>query len=241
MKSVRRRLNYGNVVATLALFLAFSGSAVYAANKITSKQLGKGAVKNKNLAKNAVKNKNLAKNAVKNKNLAKNAVTSPKLAKNAVKNANVADGAINFTKIAAGTDVIATATGGPISATQDLATIPLNPPLAVTPVAGQPLTVSLEARATLIPLGTSPCEVAPIPTVNGNPLLVGELALLESPDNPPEPPFPNGIPVSGASFPLGLTQPGVAQNIGLQLLGGGEDCAPGSRVDQVAVVVTQAK
>ena len=77
MKSVRRRLNYGNVVATLALFLALSGGVVYAANKITSKQIGKGAVKNKNLAKNAVKNKNLAKNSV----------TSPKLAKNAVKNA----------------------------------------------------------------------------------------------------------------------------------------------------------
>ena len=146
MKSVRKRLSYGNVVATLALFLALSGGAVYAANKITSKQIGKGAVKNKNLAKNAVKNKNLAKNAV----------TSPKLAKNAVKNADVADGAINFAKLAAGTDVIASATGGPISANQDIATIPLNPPLAVTPVAGQPLTVSLEARGTLTPAGPAP-------------------------------------------------------------------------------------
>ena len=92
MRRLRSGLTYTNVVATLALFLALSGGAVYAANKITSKQLGKGAVKNKNLAKNAVKNKNLAKNAV----------TSPKLAKNAVKNANVADGAINFAKLAAG-------------------------------------------------------------------------------------------------------------------------------------------
>ncbi len=231
MKSVRKRLSYGNVVATLALFLALSGGAVYAANKITTKQIGKGAVKNKNLAKNAVKNKNLAKNSV----------TSPKLAKNAVKNANVADGAINFAKLAAGTDVVASATGGPVPVSQEFATIPLNPPLAVIPVAGQPLTVSIEARATLIASGTSTCEVAPIPVVNGNPLLVGELALLESPDNPPEPPFPNGIPVSGVSFPLGLTQPGVAQSIGLQLLGGGEDCAAGSRIDQVTVVITQAK
>ena len=108
MRRIRSGLTYTNVVATLALFLALSGGAVYAANKITSKQLGKGAVKNKNLAKNAVKNKNLAKNAV----------TSPKLAKGAVKNADIADGAVNFAKIAAGTDVIATATGGPIPASQ---------------------------------------------------------------------------------------------------------------------------
>ncbi len=59
-----RRLTYGNIVATLALFLALSGGAVWAANKITSKQIGKGAVKNKNLAKNAVKAKNLAKGSV---------------------------------------------------------------------------------------------------------------------------------------------------------------------------------
>ena len=232
MKSVRKRLSYGNVVATLALFLAISGGAVYAANKITSKQIGKGAVKNKNLAKNAVKNKNLAKNAV----------SSPKLAKNAVKNEDVADGAINFAKLAAGTGVVASATGGPVAANQEIATIPLNPPLTVTPVAGQPLTVNLEARGTLLPAGTSTCTVAPIPVVNGNPMLVGELAALSSPDNPPEQPFPNGIPVSSVSFPIGISQPGVAQSIGVQLLVfNPEDCAAGSRIDQIAVVVTQAK
>src|SRR6478672_10109518 len=109
MKSVRKRLSYGNVVATLALFLALSGGAALAANKITSKQIGKGAVKNKNLAKNAVKNKNLAKNAV----------TSPKLAKGAVKNADLADGSVNFAKLATPTSVIASATGGPIAVDQD--------------------------------------------------------------------------------------------------------------------------
>jgi hypothetical protein len=225
-------LTYGNVVATLALFLALSGGVVYAANKITSKQLGKGAVKNKNLAKNAVKAKNLAKNAV----------SSPKIAKDAVKNADIADGAVNFAKLAAGTDVVASSTGGPVGVNQDLATIPLNPPLTVTPVAGQPLTVNLEARGTLMPSGTSTCQAFPLPVVNGNPMLVGELAVLSSPDNPPEQPFPNGIPVSGVSFPVGVSQPGVAQSIGVQLLTENpEDCAAGSRIDQVAVVVTQGK
>ena len=101
MRRLRAGLTYMNVVGTLALFLALSGGVVWAANKITSKQIGKGAVKNKNLAKNAVKNKNLAKNAV----------TSAKLAKGAVKNADIADGAVNFAKLAAGTDVVATVDG----------------------------------------------------------------------------------------------------------------------------------
>jgi hypothetical protein len=232
MRRARRSLTYGNIVATLALFLALTGGAVWAANKITSKQIGKGAVKSKNLAKNAVKAKNLAKNSV----------TSAKIAKNAVKNAQIADGAVNFAKLAAGTNVIASATGGPVAADQDGPVgIPLNPPLTVTPIAGQPLTVSLEARATLVGKEGETCNAVTLPTVNGNPLLVGELAELESPDSPPSQPFPNGIPVADLSFPVGLTQPGMPQSIGLQLLGDGEDCAAGSRVDQVIVVVTQAK
>ena len=144
MKRFRPRLTYANVVATLALFLALSGGVVWAANKITSKQIGKGAVKNKNLAKNAVKAKNLAKNAV----------TSAKLKKGAVTNAKVGNGAVNFAKLAAGTNVIASATAGPVSAKQDgPVDVPLNPPLTVTPVAGQLITVNIEARGTLVQSG----------------------------------------------------------------------------------------
>jgi hypothetical protein len=232
MKSVRKRLSYGNVVATLSLFLALSGGAALAASKITSKQIGKGAVKNKNLAKNAVKNKNLAKNAV----------NSAKLAKGAVKNADLADGSVNFAKLATGTNVIASATGGPIAVDQDgLIPIPLNPPVTVTPTSGQPLTVSLEVRGTLTPKVSDSCEAAAIPVINGNPLLIGLLSKLESPENPPSGPFPNGISVASTNFPVGLTQPGVPQVVGLQLIGDAEDCAPGSKIDQIAVVVTQAK
>ena len=135
MRKSPLRPHLHEVVATLALFLALSGSAVYAANKITSKQIGKGAVKNKNLAKNAVKNKNLAKNSV----------TSPKLAKNAVMNANVADSAINFAKLATGTDVVASTSTGVCIGESD-GPFALNPPLTVTPVAGQPLIMHFESR-----------------------------------------------------------------------------------------------
>jgi hypothetical protein len=233
MRTFRPRLSYANVVATLALFLALSGGAVWAAGKIKSGQIGKGAVKNKNLAKNAVKAKNLAKKSVTTAKLADGAVTNPKLG----------EGAVNFAKIAAGTNVIATATAGPVSAKQDgPVNLALNPPLSVTPVAGQPLTVNIEARSTLTQTAGGTCSVAILPFVNGNFLLIGELFGMASPDIPPEPPpFAGGFPQADVSFPVGLTQPGKPQSITLQMFGDATDCTAGSTVDQVAVVVTQAK
>ncbi len=232
MKRFRPRLSYANVVATLALFLALSGGVVWAAHKITSKQIGKGAVKNKNLAKNAVKAKNLAKNAV----------TSAKLKKGAVTNAKIGDGAVNFAKLAAGTNVIASATAGPVPANQDgPVNVPLSAPLTVTPVAGQPITLNIEARGTLAQSGASSCAVLVLPLINGNPQLSGEFLLLLSPDKPPEPPFLNGIPQADLALPVGLTQPGNPQSITLQMIGDETNCTSGSTLDQVAIVATQAK
>jgi hypothetical protein len=232
MSGLRQRLTYANVVATLALFLALSGGVVWAANKITSKQIGKGAVKTKNLAKGAVKAKNLAKKSV----------TSAKLAKGAVKNAKLGDGAVNFAKIAPGTNVIATASAGPIPADQEgPVDVPLNPPLTVTAAAGQPITLNVEVRGTLTQSGTDQCAVFILPRVNGNPLLIGELLILVAPDNPPEGPFPNGISQADVTFPVGLTRPGEPQSITFLIMGGGPDCTSGSRVDQIAVVAMQAK
>jgi hypothetical protein len=231
MKRVLASITYGNVVATLALCLALTGGAAWAANKITSKEIGKGAVKNKNLAKNAVKTKNLAKNAV----------NSAKLAKGAVKNADIADGSVNFAKLAAGTSVLASATGGPVPVnTSGLTNVPLNPPVSVTAAAGLPLAVNLEARGTLVQSGTEDCEVKVFPTVNGNPLYIGQLIDLSAPEEGPGSPFPNGIPISGATFPVGLTQPGAALAIGVSMIGEGE-CTSSSRIDQVAVVITQGR
>ena len=221
-------ITYVNVVGTLALFLTLSGGVVLAANKIGSKQIGKGAVKNKNLAKNAVKAKNLAKNSV----------TSPKIAKNAVKNAAIADGAVNFAKLAAGTNVVASSSTATIPATQE-SPVAFSPPLSATPVAGQPLTLHLEAHGSLASSEPKqPCVLLPIPVVNGNPMLTG--LLLELAGGVTIPPFPNGIPVSDASFPIGLTQPGVPQNISIVVISLLGNCTPGSTL-QVSAIITQAK
>ena len=227
----RPRLTYANVVATLALFLALGGGAVWAAGKITSDEIGKGAVKNKNLAKNAVKTKNIAKNAV----------SSAKLAKNAVTGAKVKAGAVNFDKLAAGTNVIASATAGPVAANVIGPTdLQLSNPISVTPTAGQPLMLNAEVRSTLTQAAAKECGVVVLPTVNGNPQLAGQLLFTAAPSVPPEPEAPSGLPVAGVQLPLGLTQPGQQLNITLKF-GGDADCSAGSKMDQVTLVVTRVK
>jgi hypothetical protein len=50
----RRRLTYANVVATLALFLALTGGAVYAASKIGHRDLARNAVHANNIKKGSI-------------------------------------------------------------------------------------------------------------------------------------------------------------------------------------------
>ena len=70
MKRHRPRLSYANVVATLALFLALTGGAVWAASKINGKQIKKNSIpgnriKQKTLTNNQVKKKTLTNNRIK--------------------------------------------------------------------------------------------------------------------------------------------------------------------------------
>ncbi len=117
--------------------------------------------------------------------------------------------------------------------------LPISPPIAVTPVAGQPLLVSVEARGTLIKSGGGSCSIIVFPVVNGSPLLSGELVQLSAPTGAPL--FPGGVPVGAMTFPLGVAQPGVPQNVSLLSFSTSSGCAAGSRIDQVAVVVTEEK
>jgi hypothetical protein len=95
MLKVLGRLNYANVMATIAVFLAIGGGA-YAAGK---------------LGKNAVKTKNIAAGAVKTNKLGNNAVTTAKLANGAVTQAKVKP--IAFTTVTAFTNSWTAAGGNP--------------------------------------------------------------------------------------------------------------------------------
>lgn len=88
------RLRYADVVATLALFGVLAGGGAYAASKIGSKDIARGAVKSKQLARAAVKGKHLAKGAVSAKHLAKKAVQAKHLAPGAVGNGQIEPGSI---------------------------------------------------------------------------------------------------------------------------------------------------
>jgi hypothetical protein len=57
---LRARLSYANVVSTLALFLALSGGAVYAAGKIGSDDIAANAIKSKQIAPGAVQRSDMA-------------------------------------------------------------------------------------------------------------------------------------------------------------------------------------
>ena len=86
LRAIGKRLTYANVIASLALFLALGGGAVYAASK--TNQVGTGKLK---------------QNAVTAGKIKANAVTQTKIRNNAVTNAKLREGAVSLAKIAAGT------------------------------------------------------------------------------------------------------------------------------------------
>jgi hypothetical protein len=222
MRAVTRRLTYANVVATLALFLALGGGVVWAAGKVSSK--------------------NLKANAVTAGKIKRNAVTNAKIRGNAVTAAKIKGGAVDFTKLAAGTNLVAGATGGPVPAEgAPPVNVPLNTPVTFTPAAGVASFLSVEARGAN--LGrvdpAKPCEPQVVPFVNGSRWRFGG-ATLSLRSIAPTAAEPTGlIPAAGATGPIGLTSPGVAQTVTIQVLGD-PNCAAGATVS-VGVAVTQAK
>ncbi len=110
---LRPRLNYANVIATIALFAALSGVAVAAGlpkNSVGPNQLKRGAVNAAKLKRNAVTSAKLAPksviagklgpNAVTPGNIGNGAVTSAKIAANAVIASSIKNGVITTNKLA---------------------------------------------------------------------------------------------------------------------------------------------
>jgi hypothetical protein len=221
MGPVKRRLNYANVIATVALFLALGGGVVWAGGKIGAK----------GLKANAVTAGKIKRNAVTNVKIRANAVTGPK----------IKNGAVSFAKLAAGANLVAAAAGGPVPASGGA---PLSVPLAgtasFTPQAGTLYLLSVEAKGgELKRVGTEPCEPTVVPFVNGSAWAVGE-GTLRLRAFTPTPDEPTGlVPLAGATGPVGLTSPGVAQTVAAKVIGD-SDCTSASTVS-VGIAVTQSK
>lgn len=97
----RPRLTYANIVSTLALFLALGGGAAYAASKVSSSDLAKGAVHTSNVFKRAITSGKLAVGAVRSNQVVDGAIGSKQLANSAVGTKQIANAAIGSKQIGA--------------------------------------------------------------------------------------------------------------------------------------------
>jgi hypothetical protein len=221
MRAVIQRLTYANVVATVAMFLALGGGVVWAAGKIGTK--------------------GLKANAVTAGKIKRNAVTNAKIRGNAVTAAKIKSGAVDLTKLAAGTNLIGTASGGPVAANGTAAVeIPLSGTTTFTPPAGTVAFLSVEAKGeNLSRTGAASCDPTVVPFVNGSEWDIAEGTLTVHAFTPTAERPTGLIPVTAGTGPLGLTHPGVAQTISAKVIGDPE-CTAGSAVS-VGIAMTQAK
>ncbi len=103
---VRKQFTYGNVVATVALFIAVGGTSAFAATQLAPKSVGEpqlrpGAVTATKLRKNAVTAPKLKALSVKEGKLAAGAVVVSKLGSQAVTTDKIASSAVTNEKIGA--------------------------------------------------------------------------------------------------------------------------------------------
>lgn len=223
LRAVLRRLTYANVIATLALFLALGGGAVWAANKQANK-VGTGKIK---------------PNAVTAGKIKANAITTSKIRENAVTNVKIREGSVNFAKLQAGTNVVATATSSPVSVNGASAvTVSFPSPVTFTPAANVVDLMSVEVRSSSLGRsGAEPCRVQVLPLVNGTEWAGAPLVLSAFEPNGEN---PSGVIGSGgATSPIGLAAAGATQTIGAKLIGSPRCSSNGSVT--VAVAVTQSK
>jgi hypothetical protein len=224
LRAVLRRLTYANVIATLALFLALGGGAVWAANHKSSK-IGTGKLK---------------PNAVTAGKIKANAVTTSKIRENAVTGVKIREGAVAFGKLATGTGVVATATSSGTAVDGPSAvTVSFPSPVTFTPAPNVVYLMSVEARSSgLARSGAETCRVQVVPLVNGTEWGGGAPLVLSAFEPTGE--NPAGVIGSGGqTSPIGLAASGATQTIGAKLIGSPRCASSGSVT--VAVAITQAK
>jgi hypothetical protein len=99
------KLTYANVVSTLALFVAITGTTAYAASQLAPKSVGEpqlrpGAVTADKIRKNAVTAPKIKAQAIKQGKLANGSVTAAKMTPDAIATGSLANGAVTNEKLA---------------------------------------------------------------------------------------------------------------------------------------------
>ena len=95
---IRRQINFANVTALLALFIALGGT-VYAAATIGASDIKRNAVRAKHIKANNVKRPDIAANAVNAAKIAGNAVGSSEVAGNAVGTSELQNASVTAAKL----------------------------------------------------------------------------------------------------------------------------------------------
>lgn len=109
---MRAHLSYANVMSSVAVFLALGGGAVYAAERIGSRDIAAQAVTTPKLDREAVAPNKIAHQAVRRGKIAPGAVARSRIAADAVGSGQVADGSILPADLQFPTQVVTSPTGG---------------------------------------------------------------------------------------------------------------------------------
>ena len=219
MKRFLPRLTYANVVATVALFLALTGGAVWAASKINGKQIKKNSIPG-----NRIKQKTLTNNQVKKKTL-----TNDRIKPGTIQRSALAAGTLPTVIVA---DASATNLPGAVTATPPGPTpVNLVGTTSFTPVAGKAYQMMVELVGN--PLNKPGESCRPIVQVYVNSVPTTFVAIRAS---DPSPGFDSRFPEGSFTTPL-LTESG-AQFINAKVFGD-EFCEPGTTLDRLRIVVTQ--
>ena len=100
MRSIRKRLSYANVMATVAVFMVLGGGAyALSNNSVGTKQLKNKAVKNAKIDKKTIKNSRVKKENLKGNRIKDGTLTEKELADGTLTGAKIADSSIGSSKL----------------------------------------------------------------------------------------------------------------------------------------------
>jgi hypothetical protein len=220
MSRIRPRLTYANVVATLALFLALTGGAVWAASKINGKQIKKNSIPG-----NRIKKKSLTNNQIKTKTLTNNRIKPGTLQRSAL-----APGTLSGVIVA---DASATNLPGATTKTPPGPTpFALSGTTSFTPVAGKSYQLQVEVFGNPIPPPSGFCGPGVQVYVNGIPTTFVESFARGEPGSGFDSRFPEG------SYTTSLLTESGPQQLTAKVFGDAE-CQPGTTLERFRAVVVE--
>ena len=219
MKRFRPKLSYANVVASLALFLALTGGTVWAANKINGKQIKKASIPGNRIKKASVTNNQVKKSTLTNDRIKPGTIQRSALAAGTLPGLIIAEvSATNLPGVNTETPPGPTPFG--LVGTNSFTASPGKAYQVMAELVGNPVSEPLKE-----------CNPGVQIYINSIPTTFLEIFAGEA-----DPGFDSRFPEDNATASL-LTESGP-QFITAKVFGD-PDCAPGSSLSQLRIVVTE--